>query len=95
MAIHKFKPFNIEKFIVSGGGGSNIYLVELITAYLREFEVFTGSVELSSAYNVPLQGREVMSFALLAHDTLMCIPNNLPKVTGAKSSTTLGKISTP
>ena len=48
-----------------------------------------------SAYGIPLQAKEALSFAVLGYLTLNNKPGNIPSVTGARHRVVLGKISLP
>ena len=63
-------------------------MVEKLTKKLSPIEL-----SLSDKYNIPADSKEAISFAVLANETIFGNPTNLPKVTGARSGSPLGKIS--
>jgi anhydro-N-acetylmuramic acid kinase len=79
-----------SRLVISGGGVHNAVLLELLKAELPEAEVLkSDEIGLSS------DAKEAICFAYLAYRALGGLPGNLPSVTGAKSSATLGVISLP
>ncbi|HEX5483806.1 MAG TPA: anhydro-N-acetylmuramic acid kinase, partial [Terriglobia bacterium] len=77
----------IQRLIVSGGGAHNSFLLERIGALLPGVEV-----RLADSYGLPVDAKEAIAFALLAHRTLHGLPGNLPSVTGARRTVVLGKV---
>jgi anhydro-N-acetylmuramic acid kinase len=47
----------------------------------------------SSSFGIPVEAKEALAFALLAHETFHQRPSNLPSATGASGPAILGKIS--
>jgi anhydro-N-acetylmuramic acid kinase len=78
----------LDTVVVSGGGARNKTLLSMIQGYLPEGI----TVKPSDEVGVPDQAREAMAFALMAHESLMGRPSNIPKVTGAKRRVVLGTI---
>ncbi len=76
----------LDRVVVCGGGARNKTLVAMISDGL-EAEVVT-----STELGVLDTDREAMAFALLAHASMMGIPSNIPKVTGASRAVVLGTI---
>jgi len=79
----------IGELVVAGGGARNPTLVACL-ARNAPYRVVP-----SDALGVPAHAREAMAFALLANDALYGLPTSLPRVTGARRATTLGKLSLP
>jgi len=50
-------------------------------------------VEPFDAAGVSIRAAEAMAFSLLGRNTLLGIPNHLPRCTGAKEAVVLGEIS--
>jgi anhydro-N-acetylmuramic acid kinase len=78
----------LDTVVVSGGGARNKTLLSMIQGYLPEGI----TVKPSDEVGVPDQAREAMAFALMAHESLMGRPSNIPKVTGATKRVVLGTI---
>ncbi|GAB6281630.1 MAG: anhydro-N-acetylmuramic acid kinase AnmK [Ignavibacterium sp.] len=81
----------IDELIVSGGGASNKTLMKFIQEY------FGDKVKVKNAndFGISADSKEAICFAVLANETLMGNPTNIPSVTGAKAKTILGKICLP
>lgn len=73
--------------IVSGGGVHNPQLMAQLDALLPEAHVRS-----SSEYGIDPDAKEAVAFALLAHQTWVRQPGNLPAATGAKHSVVLGSV---
>lgn len=84
-AIAKRVP--IDEWIVSGGGTQNPVLL----AGLRQ-KLQPAAVRPTDDLGIPADAKEAICFAVLANETLMGAPNNLPAATGAAEPTVLGKI---
>lgn len=81
-------PFDVvDRVIVSGGGVWN----QAIMARLRE-QLAPIPVETSGDHGLPADAKEAVAFALLARETLLGRPGNLPQVTGARKAAILGQI---
>jgi anhydro-N-acetylmuramic acid kinase len=78
-------PF--EKMVVSGGGVHNKCLMNMLHEELAQLQIVT-----SDELNIPADAREAISFAVLANETIMQRPGNLPSATGAQKKVVLGKI---
>ncbi len=77
----------LDELIVSGGGAENSHLLERLRFHFKNIRV-----RLSSEFGIPAQAKEAMLFALLANETIMGNPSNIPNATGAKKKAILGKI---
>ncbi|MDA0986197.1 MAG: anhydro-N-acetylmuramic acid kinase [Bacteroidetes bacterium] len=83
-----YKNFSsINELIVSGGGANNLYLIERLKFYFDKTKI-----KYSNSFGVDKNAKEAICFALLANETISGIASNIPKVTGAKRFTILGKI---
>lgn len=80
----------IQRLVVSGGGAHNRLLVRRLKELLQRLDV-----RLSDDYGLPSDAKEAIAFAVLADRTLHGLPGNLPRVTGARCSTILGKVVKP
>lgn len=74
--------------IVSGGGVHNATLMALLRAELGELEVIS-----SDELGLDPDAKEAVAFAILARETWLGRPGNLPSATGARRAVVLGKIS--
>jgi anhydro-N-acetylmuramic acid kinase len=83
-------PGRPDEVFVSGGGARNAILVEEIRARLR-----LPAIASTDALNVPVEAKEAMAFAFLAHETLCGRPGNVPSATGARREVILGSITPP
>ena len=91
--IDSYKNFIMNKYLIdevllTGGGAYNPTLVKMIKNELQDMDVKTLE---DIGFNS--DGKEALSFALLAYATMLNVPNNVPSATGAKKPVVLGKIS--
>jgi anhydro-N-acetylmuramic acid kinase len=77
----------VDEVWVSGGGAHNLHLMELLRA-----ELPGARVEKLDLLGVAADAKEAVAFAVLANETLMGRPGNLPSATGAARPAVLGKI---
>jgi len=91
-AAEKFLPTNIklDELIVSGGGTNNYFLLDRLRYYFSKTKIL-----ISDDLGLPSDAKEATCFAILAYQTLLNKPTNLPSVTGASHQTLLGKICIP
>ncbi|MEK3885521.1 anhydro-N-acetylmuramic acid kinase [Paenibacillus sp. PL2-23] len=80
----------VDEVIVSGGGAHNATLLRMLGELLPQQRLMT-SGELGLADDA----KEAVIFALLGHDFLRGIPNNVPAATGADCRTVMGKLALP
>lgn len=85
------KPKRMLRWIVCGGGALNKALLHEIRARLAG----RGAVVMSSELGYGEKDIEAILMAVLAYRTLNGLHGNIPKVTGAKRTAILGKISIP
>jgi anhydro-N-acetylmuramic acid kinase len=84
---HLMQKDRYEEIIVSGGGSQNPYFMGgLGQAFPKLF------VSSADEYAVPAQAKEAVLMALLANETLLGHPGNLPSATGAQRAVVLGVI---
>jgi len=83
-----FSKWKIDEVILSGGGAFNPIMVEKLAQKLKPIEL-----SLSDKYSIPADSKEALSFAVMAHETIVGNSTNLPNVTGARFASPLGKIS--
>ena len=79
-----------EELIASGGGVHNPTLLRDLTAAVAPL-----GVRRIDEFGVPSDAKEALAFALLGHASLMGLPGNLPRVTGARHAAVLGKFTWP
>jgi anhydro-N-acetylmuramic acid kinase len=79
-----------RQFIVSGGGTNNHALLQMLKDETTKLGL---KLKHSDDYGIPSQAKEAVAFALLAYQTWLRQPGNVPSATGAKKPAVLGKIS--
>ncbi|MFH1024784.1 MAG: anhydro-N-acetylmuramic acid kinase [Planctomycetota bacterium] len=79
-----------DDLVISGGGAFNRTLVAEIARVLPGTRVAT-----SDTFGIPPMAKEPLLFAILANEYVFGIPSNLPRVTGARRETSLGKLALP
>ncbi|MBV8365345.1 MAG: anhydro-N-acetylmuramic acid kinase [Candidatus Eremiobacteraeota bacterium] len=84
-------PRECDRMIVSGGGVHNRALMTMLQDELDKRSV-RAVIERSDAFGMPVDAKEAMVFAVLAHETLHGRANNLPSATGARSGVIMGLI---
>ena len=84
--VHSIEP--VPLVAVCGGGALNGLLLERIEAHLPKGTALTTTDTLG----LPAQQVEATAFAWLARQTVLRLPGNLPKVTGARGARVLGAI---
>ena len=77
-------------FIVSGGGANNRTMMNMLAVELAPLGV---RLRRSDEFGVPAEAKEAIAFAVLAYQTCMSQPGNLPAATGARRAVVLGKVS--
>jgi len=78
---------SIDEMVLSGGGARNPSLRRRIEEQLAPVPVTT-----SDAYGIDPDAKEAISFAVLAVETMLLRPANVPQATGARRPVILGKI---
>lgn len=92
MMIAAAVPAPVERVIVSGGGARNATLMTgLRTALAVRFSA-PPIVSLSGEFGIPPDAKEAIAFAVLARQTILGRPGNVPSATGALRPAVLGKI---
>jgi anhydro-N-acetylmuramic acid kinase len=87
-AVERWAPPGPDgEVIVTGGGGRNPMLMELLAAELSPVPVRTGE-----GVGLRPEAREAVAFALLAWAHVRGVPANLPEVTGAAGPRVLGSL---
>ncbi|MBV8221969.1 MAG: anhydro-N-acetylmuramic acid kinase [Candidatus Eremiobacteraeota bacterium] len=84
-------PREVHRIIVSGGGVHNRALMAMIEELLDKRGV-QAIIERSDAFGMPVDAKEAMAFAVLAHEALHGRANNLPSATGARAGVIMGVI---
>jgi anhydro-N-acetylmuramic acid kinase len=77
-------------YIISGGGSRNKTLVAMLCAEIARLGLV---LRHSDEFGVPSQAKEAIAFAIMAHETWLHRPGNIPSATGARRPAILGKIS--
>lgn len=81
----------IDELFISGGGARNLQLVEDLKDY------FGKSIEIKNVESLGISSdaKEAICFAVLANEAISGNETNIPRVTGARRKTILGKICLP
>jgi len=79
-----------REIIISGGGAKNPVLMAMLANEVKRFGL---ALRLSDEFGLPSETKEAVAFAVLAYETWMRRPGNVPSATGAKRPAILGKIS--
>ncbi len=79
-----------KDFVVSGGGTGNRVLMKLLEAEVQQLGL---SMRNSDEFGVPSEAKEAVAFAVLAYQTWLRQPGNVPSATGARRAVVLGKVS--
>ena len=77
----------VDEVIASGGGCHNRTLMRRLAEAFAPIPVAA-----SDEFGIPVDAKEALAFAILAHETLGGRPGNLPAATGARKAAVLGKI---
>jgi anhydro-N-acetylmuramic acid kinase len=77
------------QIILGGGGAKNPTLRRM----LRE-QVGVGEIRTHEDFGIANEAKEALAFAILAHETLLGRPGNVPSATGARRGVVLGKMVT-
>jgi len=83
-----YPDIGIHEAVICGGGAYNKTLMRFLRNYLPSHIDLTTC----ETYEISINFKEVMAFALLGYCTYYGIPNNLPCCTGAKKRVVAGKI---
>lgn len=81
------RRFPIEAIIFTGGGAKNAFMLEQIQGHLPQLKVQT-----SQTYGISASQTEALGFALLALESLLGKPANVPQATGAKKYVLCGEV---
>jgi anhydro-N-acetylmuramic acid kinase len=82
-----FLPQRPDQVLLCGGGSQNHYLKQRLQAHLAPVPVLT-----TDEAGLNADAKEAIAFAVLAYWRHFNLPSNLPEVTGAKSTVSLGEI---
>ncbi|MCY3021588.1 MAG: anhydro-N-acetylmuramic acid kinase [Planctomycetota bacterium] len=77
----------VDELIISGGGALNPVLMQHLANELPRLRITT-----SDQYGLPVKAKESIAFAILARETALGRPSNLPSATGAAGPRILGQI---
>ena len=85
-----FSHNQYHDLFASGGGTRNRTLMAMLKHELAPLGL---SIESTDAMGIPSQAKEALAFAVLAYQTWLGQPSNVPAATGARRSAILGKVS--
>jgi len=77
----------VDEIIVAGGGIHNKFIMQKLDEYFSSIKVTS-----ISKYDIDVDLKEAIGFAVLANETIKGNPSNMPQVTGAQKPAILGKI---
>lgn len=80
-------PAQTDELIAAGGGTLNPLIMSHLAALLPRTRVTT-----TAAWGIPVMAKEAVAFAMLARQTWLRKPGNLPSATGARRAVVLGQI---
>ena len=86
-AYRDFLPAPPDEVILGGGGVYNLTLLRMLREQLPEVSLLT-----HEDFGLPSAAKEAVAFALLANETLLGRPGNVPSATGARRAVPCGKI---
>lgn len=86
----QFLPQMPDEVIVGGGGAHNAALMTFLRQALSPIPVLT-----HEEVGMDSDAKEAVAFCVLANETLLGNPANLPSVTGARRAVTLGSVTLP
>ncbi len=86
-AYRRFLPAMPDDLILCGGGAHNDTLVEMLRRELPSVRMLS-----SDDFGISVDGKEAVSFAILAWAAIKGMANNVPAATGAAGPVVLGKI---
>ena len=75
------------QIILGGGGAKNPTLRRMLATRIGAAQLFT-----HEDFGIANAAKEALAFAILAHETLLGKPGNVPSATGARRAVVLGKI---
>jgi anhydro-N-acetylmuramic acid kinase len=79
-----------REYIVSGGGTNNRTLMRMLAMETSQLGL---TIRNSDDLGIPSAAKEALAFALLAYQTWLQLPGNIPSATGASRPAVLGKVS--
>ena len=86
-AYRRHLPGPVDEAILCGGGARNTTLVDRLKDALAPARVLT-----TDDLGINADAKEAVSFAILAYETILGHPANVPAATGAREAVVLGKI---
>ena len=86
-AYRDFLPASPDEVVICGGGAHNATLLTMLADELSGIRIV-----LIDELGINTDAKEAVSFALLARQTILGLPGNVPSATGAHHPVVLGKI---
>ena len=93
-AYERFLPSLPDEVILGGGGARNPTLVRMLREQFKSIPVLMHE-DVCQNMGMNSENKEAVAFALLANETLLGVPSNLPSVTGATCPVIQGKLTLP
>lgn len=77
----------VDEVIVGGGGAANATMMRMLASEMPHASIVTADL-----HGLPADAKEAICFAILANETLLEIPANVPSVTGALRAVICGAV---
>jgi anhydro-N-acetylmuramic acid kinase len=81
--------YKIDEVVLGGGGVRNRFLMEMLERELRERRL---KILFHEDVGIDSKIKEALGIAVLAHETLSGVPNNIVGATGANRYVVMGEI---
>lgn len=78
---------NVDKVIIGGGGAANSTMMRMLASAMPGARIVP-----ADTHGLPANAKEAICFAILANETLLEVPANVPSVTGASRAIICGAV---
>jgi anhydro-N-acetylmuramic acid kinase len=82
-----FPEHKVDEVLLCGGGSLNKTLVEMLAQHLEPIPI-----ETVEKCGIPVEAREVVCVGIIANETLLGRPGNVPSATGASRPVVMGQV---